>query len=139
MDFIGKYVLRGAGFLIAAQVFLSFMPSGNGLLEKLAFSGGLALLPLPLLGLGAAMTNENGMRAAGFTMLFWAGAGAALFFGAGYGEAEASALPIPLPQLHQVSLTFGIVNLVLMVLLGIGVWLWGLKLEPPPVTYHDIK
>ncbi len=139
MDFISKYLFRGAGFLVAAQVFLTFGLTDAGLLEKLKFAFVTAMIPVPLLAIAGFFTSENALRAAGFTILLWAGAGASLFFGAAYGGAEASEMPgISVPDPGQLSLGFGMTNLILVLLIGGGVWLIGLKNEPAAPTYHTI-
>ena len=138
MDILSKYVLRGAGFLIAAQIFMTFASVSDGMLDRLLLAGKLAILPIPLLAFGAWMDSENGLRSAGFTVLLWAGAGATLFLGSMYGGAEDKVPLIAMPQAHEISLGFGFANLALVVVLGAGVWLLGLKSEPAPTTYHSI-
>ena len=139
MGFISKYLLRGAGFLVAAQIFMTLRMTGDDFVEKLLEAVKLAMFAIPLLAAGAFAAAENGLRTAGFTIMFWAGAGAAGFFGTVYGDPEANRIPgLPMPDAAELNLAFGITNLVCVVLLGLGLWLWGLKCEPPPGTYHDL-
>ena len=139
MDFISKYLLRGAGFLVAAQIFVTLGLTGADLADKAAQAAKLALLPIPLLALGAFLTSDNGLRAAGFTILLWAGAGATVFFGSVYGDAEVNQIPmVKVPQAHELSLGFGLANLGAVLLLGLCVWLWGLKSEAAPGNYHGV-
>ena len=139
MDFISKYLLRGAGFLVAAQIFMALRLTGDDLGDKLIYATKLAFFAIPLLVAGAFATAENGLRAAGFTIIFWAGAGAAGFFGMVYGDPEANRIPgLEMPQLSELDLAFGISNLICVVLLGIGIWLLGLKMEPAAGTYHEV-
>ena len=93
MDFISSYLFRGAGFLVAAQIFLTLGLNGDDVIEKLIYAGKLAIFPIPLLLMGALITAGNGLRAAGFTILFWAGAGVAAFFGAVYGDPDLNRIP----------------------------------------------
>ena len=139
MDLISKYLFRGAGFLVAAQVFLTFGLTDVGVLEKLKFAFVTAMIPVPLLAAAAFFSSENPLRAIGFTILLWAGAGASLFLGAAYGGAEASGIPgVEVPSAAEVSLAFGMTNLVLVLLIGAAVWLVGLKHEPAPPVYHRV-
>jgi hypothetical protein len=138
MDFIAKNLLRAAGFLVAAQIFMTLGLTGDDLGDKLMQSGKLALLPIPLLGLGAFLSSENGLRTIGYTVLLWAGAGAAVFFGSVYGS-HSSELPyVQVPDPSQVSLPFGLANLAVVLVAGGMLWLSGLKLEPTVGHYHDI-
>ena len=138
MDFLGKYVLRGAGFLVAAQIFMTFASTSESLLEKLSLAAKLGFLPIPVLALGAFLSGENGLRAAGFTILLWAGGGATLFLGSVYGGAEDKVPVIAVPQPHEVALGFGFTNLALVVALGIALCVMGFKVEPSAKVYHDI-
>ena len=138
MDFIAKNLLRVAGFLVAAQIFMTLALTGDDLGAKLLQAGKLALLPIPLLGLGAFLSSENGLRTVGYTILLWAGAGAAVFFGSVYGS-HGNELPyVQVPDPSQVSVAFGLANLVMVILVGAALWLGGLKLEPSVGHYHDI-
>ena len=140
MDFISKQLLRAAGFLVAAQVFLTFALTGSDLADKIIDAGKLAMMPVPVLLLGAFLTAENSLRAAGFTILLWAGAGATVFFGSIYGDPDSNAIPyVELPQASQLSLGFGFANFACVLLAGFAVWMLGLKGEKAPGTYHDIR
>jgi hypothetical protein len=139
MSLISKYLFRGAGFLVAAQVFLTFAITGDNWGGKLAHAAEYALLPIPLLVIGALTTSGNGLRAAGFTILLWAGGGAVAFFSAVYGDPGRDRIPlVQVPPASELSLGFGIANLVAVILLGIAIWLWGLTCEPPAAEYHRI-
>ena len=139
MDFISRYLFRGAGFLVAAQIFLTFGLTSDDLTEKLIFAGKLAVFPIPLLLLGGLMTDENGLRAAGFNILLWAIGGAVAFFGAVYGDPDIDGIRgVPIPQVAELSVGFGFANLACMVLAGLGLWLSGVKREPPAGTYHSV-
>jgi len=138
MDFIAKNLLRGAGFLVAAQIFMTLALTGDDLGDKVMQAGKFALMPIPLLGLGAFLSSENGLRTVGYTILLWAGAGAAVFFGSVYGS-HGNQLPyVQVPDPSQVSLPFGLANFALVLAAGGLLWLSGLKLEPSVAGYHDI-
>jgi hypothetical protein len=138
MDFIAKNLLRAAGFLVAAQVFMTLALTGDDIGDKLMQAGKFALMPIPLLGLGAFLSSENGLRTVGYTVLLWAGAGAAVFFGSVYGS-HSSELPyVQVPDPSQVSLPFGLANFALVLAAGAVLWFSGLKLEPTVNGYHDI-
>jgi len=139
MDFISKNLLRVAGFLVAAQVFLTLGLTGDDLGAKLAYAGKTALMPIPLLAVGGFLASENGLRAAGFTIMLWAGAGLTIFLGAVYGDPNKDRLPyVEVPDVSQLSLPFGLANFALVLLIGTAVWLSGLKLEPGVGEYHGI-
>ena len=138
MDFIAKNMLRAAGFLIAAQIFMTLALTGDDLGDKLLQAGKLAALPIPVLALGAFLSTENALRTVGFTILLWAGAGAAVFFGSVYGS-HGNQLPyVQVPDRSQVSLAFGLANFAMVLVAGGALWLCGLKLEPAVGHYHDI-
>ena len=138
MDFIAKNLLRVAGFLVAAQIFMTLSLTGDDLGDKFLQAGKLAVLPIPLLAIGAFLSTENGLRTIGYTVLLWAGAGAAVFFGSVYGS-HGNELPyVQVPDASQVSLPFGLANFALVVAAGGALWLSGLKLEPAVGHYHDI-
>ena len=139
MDFISKNVLRGAGFLVAAQIFLTLGLTGADLADKVIQAGKMAMLPIPFLALGAFLTSENGLRAAGFTVLLWAGAGATVFFGSVYGDPDVDGIPyVTIPQANEISLGFGLANLAAVLLAGFLIWLWGMKSEAAPGTYYGV-
>jgi hypothetical protein len=138
MDFIAKNLLRGAGFLVAVQIFMTLALTGDDLGDKFMQAAKLALLPIPLLGLGAFLSTDNGLRTIGYTVLLWAGAGAAVFFGSVYGS-HGNELPyVQVPDPSQVSLPFGLANFAVVLVAGGLLWLSGLKLEPTVGHYHDI-
>ena len=138
MDFIAKNLLRTAGFLIAAQIFMTLALTGDDLGDKFMQAAKLALLPIPLLGLGAFLLSENGLRTIGYTVMLWAGAGAAVFFGSVYGS-HGNELPyVQVPDPSQVSLPFGLANFAVVLIAGGLLWFSGLKLEPAVGHYHDI-
>jgi len=139
MDFIAKNLLRGAGFLVAAQIFMTLALTGSDIGDKMLQAGKLAMLPIPLLALGAFLTTENALRTVGFTILLWAGAGAAVFFGSVYGGANRGQLPyVQVPDPSQVSLPFGLANFAVVLIAGAAIWLSGLKLEPAASHYHGL-
>ena len=139
MDFISKNLLRAAGFLVAAQVFLTLSLTGMDVGEKVIQAAKLAMMPIPLLALGAFLTSENGLRAAGFTVILFAGAGATVFFGSVYGDPNTDGIPyVTIPQIHEVSLPFGLANLAAVIFVGICIWLWGLKGESKPGHYYGV-
>lgn len=138
MDFVAKNLLRAAGFLVAAQIFMTLALTGDDIGDKLIQASKLALLPIPLLGLGAFLSSENGLRTVGYTVLLWAGAGAAVFFGSVYGS-HGNELPyVQVPDASQVSLPFGLANFALVLVAGGILWFSGLKLEPTVGHYHDL-
>ena len=138
MDFIAKNLLRTAGFLIAAQIFMTLALTGDDLGDTFMQAAKLALLPIPLLALGAFLSSENGLRTIGYTVLLWAGAGAAVFFGSVYGS-HGNELPyVQVPDPSQVSLPFGLANFAVVLIAGGLLWFSGLKLEPAVGHYHDI-
>lgn len=140
MHWISRYLFRGAGFLVAAQIFLTLGLTDDDPIEKLIYAGKLAMFPIPLLVFAGLTTEENGLRAAGFTILFWAGAGVAAFFGAVYGNPDVNAIHgIRIPQATELSLSFGITNLICVIMVGFGVWLWGVKREPPVGNYFSVS
>ncbi len=139
MDFISNSLLRGAGVLVAAQIFLTLGLTGADVVDKIFQAAKLAMLPLPLLALGAFLTSENGLRSAGFTILLWAPAGATVFFGSVYGGPGANDIPyLTVPQSHEIDLAFGIANLGAVLLTGLLIWLWGLKSQAKPGHYYSL-
>ena len=139
MDFISNSLLRGAGVLVAAQIFLVLGLTGTDTADKAFQAAKLAMLPLPLLALGAFLTSENGLRAAGFTVILWAGAGATVFFGSVYGGPGVNEIPyVTVPNPHEVSLPFGLGNLGAVLLAGLLIWFWGLKSEAAPGNYYGV-
>ena len=140
MDFIAKYMLRVAGFLVAAQIFMTLALTGDDLVSKLTQAAKFAMMPVPLLVIGGFLCSENALRTVGYTVVLWAGAGATIFFGSVYGDPNKDRLPyVTVPDPAQVSLPFGLTVLALVLLLGGAVWLSGLKLEPSANKYHDIR
>jgi len=91
---ISKYLFQGAGFLVAAQAFLTFAITGDHWGGKLAHAAEYAMLPIPLLVIGALATSGNGLRAAGFTILLRAGGGAVAFFSAVCGDPSRDRIPL---------------------------------------------
>ena len=139
MDFIARYLLRGAGFLVAAQIFMTLALTGDDVGAKLIQAGKLALMPIPLLVIGAFLSSENALRTVGFTVMLWAGAGAMVFFGSVYGDPNRDRLPfVQVPDASQISLAFGLANLAVVIVAGGLIWISGLKLEPGVSHYHDI-
>ena len=139
MEFIAKNILRAGGFLVAAQVFLTFGLSAEGFVDKLGSAAKYALMPLPVLAAGGFMTTENSLRSVGYTILLWAGAGTAMFFGAVYGDPETNAFAAEyIPSGYDLQLGFGFANLAVVIALGLVIWFKGLKADMAPSTYYGI-
>ena len=140
MDFIAKYLLRGAGFCVAAQIFLTMALTGDDIGTKLFAAGKYAMMPIPLLVIGGFLASEDRLRNVGFTIMLWAGAGLTLFLGSVYGDPMKDRLPfVEVPDASQLSLAFGLTNFAVVMLLGFLIWVSGLKMEPTPATYHDLR
>ncbi len=139
MDMISKNLFRGAGVLVAAQVFLTFGLDHESVLDKAFQAAKYGLMAVPVLAAAAFLTTENGLRAAGYTILLWAGAGTAGFFGAVYGDPQANQFAAEyIPGSYELGLDFGVANLAAVLTLGLTMWLWGLKNEPAPATFHGV-
>lgn len=139
MEFIAKNILRAGGFLVAAQVFLTFGLAAEGLLDKLGQAAKFALMPLPVLAAGGFLTSDNGLRSVGYTILLWAGAGTAMFFGAVYGDPDANGFAAEyIPSGYDLQLGFGFANLALVIAIGLVVWFKGLKADMVPSTYYGV-
>ena len=139
MEFIAKNILRAGGFLVAAQVFLTFGLAAEGFLDKLGQAAKFALMPLPVLAAGGFLTSDNGLRSVGYTILLWAGAGTAMFFGAVYGDPDANGFAAEyIPSGYDLQLGFGFANLALVIAIGLVVWFKGLKADMVPSTYYGV-
>ena len=140
MDFIAKYILRAAGFCVAAQIFLTMALIGDDLGGKLVSAGKYAMMAIPMLVIGGFLASEDRLRHVGFTIRLWAGAGLTLFLGSVYGDPMKDRIPfVTVPEASQVSLAFGLVNFAVVMLLGFLIWVSGLKMEPAPAAYHDLR
>ena len=138
MDFIGKNMFRIAGFLVAAQVFLTFCLVGQSPFGNLFEAFKMALLPIPVIGLAVFLSPDNGMREAGHAAMLWAGAGLVAFMGALYGD-TADQLPyVSVPEPSQVSFLLGFANFAVAFIGGFALWMYGVRKEPPPPVYHTI-
>jgi len=139
MEFIAKNILRAGGFLVAAQVFLTFGLAAEGVLDKLGQAAKFALMPLPVLAAGGFLTSENSLRSVGYTILLWAGAGTAMFFGAVYGDPDTNGFAAEyIPSGYDLQLGFGFSNLAVVVAIGLIVWFKGLQADMKPSTYYGI-
>ena len=139
MEFIAKNILRAGGFLVAAQVFLTFGLAAEGFLDKLGQAAKFALMPLPVLAAGGFLTSDNGLRSVGYTILLWAGAGPAMFLGAVYGDPDANGFAAEyIPSGYDLQLGFGFANLAVVVAVGIVIWFKGLQADMKPSTYYGV-
>lgn len=139
MEFIAKNLLRVAGFLVAAQVFLTFGLTSESIVDKLTSAVMFAVLVVPVIAAAAFLNTENGLRAVGYTILLWAGAGTAMFFGAAFGEPQANQFAAEyIPSTYDINLGFGFANLALVLLIGLLLWLRGLKADMVPSNYYGL-